>query len=147
MSGRETRKWAAVVASAVLAVVAMSMSDLSARPGCCGGKGMPAYDPGSEVTVSGSVEEIVTMDCGCKGRIGTHVRLKSDGGTREVALGPADFLADRKVEIARGDALEVTGAESRCGGSDVLLARVLRIGDRSFTLRDADGAPAWRGRR
>ena len=147
MHVRESMKWTLVLASAVLAVAALSMSDLSAHPGGCCGKGMPAYDRDSEITLSGTVEEVVLIEGGCMGRTGTHLKLKAGDDTREVALGPADFLADRKIDIAPGDVLEVTGAPSRCCGNDLLLARTLRIGDRSFTLRDADGRPAWRGRR
>ena len=36
-------------------------------------EGNDGLRPKSEATLSGTVEEVITMDCGCLGRNGTHV--------------------------------------------------------------------------
>jgi hypothetical protein len=53
------------------------------------------------------------------------------------------------MELAPDDALEIVGSRVVCGGERVLLARQVIAGDRTLTLRDAQGRPEWsrRGRR
>lgn len=148
MSQSRKQMWMVVLAAASLVAAVLTVSDASARPrGCCA-KGMPDYDPATEVTLSGTVEEVLSMSgCG-KARTGTHVTLRAGEDVLEVALGPSDFLGDNGIEIAKGDALEVTGSKVQRHGGDLVLARAVRLGERSLTLRDAEGVPAWsRGRR
>jgi hypothetical protein len=109
---------------------------------------MPMYDTKTETTLKGTVEETKTVSGMMRGRgpmdmQGTHLMLKTDKETIEVHLGPSAFLAEKKVEIAKGDAVEVTGSRVKIGESDALLAREIRKGETSWTLRDASGRPLW----
>jgi hypothetical protein len=103
---------------------------------------MPKYDPASEVTVQGTVEE-VTEHTGPMGWTGTHLALKTEKETLEVHLGPSAFLAEKEFAFAMGDPVEVTGSKVKLEGADVLLARTIKKGDKTLTLRNAAGIPMW----
>jgi hypothetical protein len=118
------------------------------------------YDTTTETTLKGTVEEVKTvsgmMDGGGRmapgGRMGaqgmammqgTHIMLKTDAETIEVHLGPSAFLKEQKIEIGKGDVLEIVGSRVKIGDSDALIAREVRKGETSWTLRDANGRPRW----
>ena len=108
----------------------------------------PAYDIKTETTVKGTVEDVKagSQVMGPGRRMGAQDRqlaLKTDTTTLDVQLGPASFLAEKKVEIGKGDTIEVIGSTVTVGESQVLLAREIRKGDTSWTIRDANGAPLW----
>jgi hypothetical protein len=111
-------------------------------------KGMAMYDKRAEVTVTGTVEEVREMT-GMSGMAGgsmhgMHVMLKTDKEMFEVHLGPVSYLREQKVNLAKGDTIEVSGARVTMGNRRVILAREIRKGDQTWILRDADGRPRWR---
>jgi hypothetical protein len=116
----------------------------------------PAYDPQSETTFKGTVADIKTgrsvlsrlfqmhtMGLGHKGPQEKQLLLKTGTDTVQVHLGPTTFLRERRVEIGKGDTLEVTGSRVTIGDSQVFLAREIRTADAAWTLRDAAGQPLW----
>ena len=106
------------------------------------------YDPTTETTVKGTVEEVKQISGHRDGPGGTHLILKTDKETLEVHLGPTSFLEQEKFTFAKGDQIEVIGSKVKVGGADALLAREVKKGDKTLTLRNAQGVPAWsRGRR
>jgi hypothetical protein len=107
-----------------------------------GGKGMPRYNPATEVTLKGTVEK-VTQHASSMGWPGTHLTLKAGTETLDVHVGPSDFLAKQKFEVAAGDQIEVVGSKIQYEGADALLAREIRKGEASLTLRNAQGIPQW----
>lgn len=111
-------------------------------------KGMAMYDKRAEVTVTGTVEEVRKMTgmsgIAGSGMAGMHVMLKTDKETFEVHLGPVSYLKEQKVDLAKGDTIEVSGARMTMEGRRVIVAREITKGDRTWTLRDADGRPRWR---
>jgi hypothetical protein len=113
------------------------------------GGGGPRYDASTEATVSGTVESVEQIKPGTgggrRGLGGTHLRLKTKTETLDVHLGPATFLTEKKVEISNGDTLAITGSRVTVDGEGVLIAREVRKGDTTWTLRDAAGLPLWRG--
>jgi hypothetical protein len=112
-----------------------------------GGGAMQAlhYDKTKEMTVTGTVDEVLPRQ-GRVGGSGTHVRLKTDSGMVDVHLGPSNWLENQKYEFAKGDALEVTGSRTTIDGVDSLIAREVRKGQTTMTLRNEQGMPAWAGR-
>jgi hypothetical protein len=62
-----------------------------------------------------------------------------------VHFGPVDFLNKQKISVAAGEAVEITGSRVTMGGERVLLARQIKKGTQSWTLRDATGRPLWAG--
>jgi hypothetical protein len=103
-----------------LASVAVVVAVLAAGPvgaqgpgGRCGGQGMPGYDPATEVTLKAVVEGVEEADCCCpRGATGTHLALKVDGAPIQAHLGPSDYLAEKKMELGKGDALEIVGSRA-----------------------------------
>jgi len=107
----------------------------------------PRYDAAAEVTLKGTVEAVQQSE-GRRGWAGTHLTLKTGEETLDVHAGPSWFLAKQKMSFAKGDEIEVTGAKAKFGEQEALLARVIKKGEQSVTLRDARGIPVWaRGRR
>jgi hypothetical protein len=88
------------------------------------GKGqgpMFRYDPSTETTITGTIEEIHTLDSMCQS--GTHLMVKTDKGNTEVALGPTKFLADQKVELKKGDQVQIVGANTNNRRGEMFVAR------------------------
>jgi hypothetical protein len=69
--------------------------------------------------------------------------LKTEKEALEVHLGPAAYLAERAIVIAKGDALEVLGSRVSIGQEPVLLARQIKKGEATWRLRDTSGRPLW----
>jgi DNA/RNA endonuclease YhcR with UshA esterase domain len=106
----------------------------------------PMYNVATEVTLKGSVESVQQM-AGPQGWGGTHLSIKTDNETADVHLGPSWFLAQKKVSFAKGDQIEVTGSRVKFQGQDAIIAREIKKGNETITLRNARGIPMWsRGR-
>lgn len=104
----------------------------------------PVYNPNTETTVKGTVEQVKTMQ-GRRGSGGTHLDLKSDSGTFDVHLGPSSFVVSRGFTFAKGDQIEVTGSKVKFQDLDAIIAREVTKGDKVLTLRNAQGIPEWSG--
>jgi hypothetical protein len=105
----------------------------------------PRYDPKTEVTLRGTVEA-VTEHAGQGYGTGVHVTLRAKTGTVEVHLGPATFLRESGLELARDDSIEIVGSRVKGDQGEYVIARQVRKGDKTVTLRDSNGVPAWSGR-
>lgn len=116
----------------------------------------PAYDTTSEATFKGTVADVKTgrsalywvsrihtLGLGHTGVQEETLLLKTDTGTVQIHLGPSAFLTEKKVEIRKGDTLELIGSRVTVGEAQVVLAREIRRGDNAWTLRDATGRPLW----
>jgi hypothetical protein len=117
----------------------------------------PAYDPNTETTFSGTVTDIPsggsgrlrwlmrvhTFGLGHEGPGEKQLLLTTDTDTLRVHLGPTSFLKERRVEIKKGDRVDVTGSRITVGDSEILLAREVRRGDTVWSLRDRAGQPLW----
>ena len=103
------------------------------------------YDPATETTIKGNVDQVTQPS---RGRMsGTHLFVKTDAMTVEVALGPTVFINDKGFSFAKGDAVEVTGSKVTLSGKEYVIAREVVKDGKSLTLRDKNGIPAWAGRR
>lgn len=129
----------AKVAIVAAAVLSWSLPATAQPPGGRRGPG-PRYDPSTEVTLSGTAQEVRDMP---SPSTGTHIMLKTDSETVEVHLGPSSFLADQKLELKAGDAVTIIGSRVKIAGADAIIAREVRSGARTVTLRDARGFPRW----
>ena len=118
----------------------------------------PLYNPSTETTVKGTVEEVQqltgkpmpgpsgTMWNTCpRGWSGTHLILTTDQGTLAVHVGPTAYLTSKNFSISMGDELTITGSKVRYLGSDFLIAREITKGGQVLTLRDTKGFPLWSG--
>jgi hypothetical protein len=128
-------------------VVAITMA--TAAPLAAQGQGRgggPRYDPATEATVTGTVdavEQVTATGAGRRALGGTHLTLKTGTETLQVHLGPAAFLEEKKLAVAAGDTLTITGSRVKVGDEAVFIARDVKKGDTTWTLRDAAGLPLW----
>jgi hypothetical protein len=129
-----------------IAISTLSVASALAQRGMGQGAGR-MYDPATETTVKGTVEEVKQIPGQRGGASGTHLIVKTDKETLEVHLGPTAFLEKEKFTFAKGDQIQVTGSKVKIGGADALLAREVKKGDKALTLRNAQGIPVWSGGR
>jgi hypothetical protein len=117
---------------------------LMAQAGMGGGRSRGArnYNPATEVTVKGTVEE-VTQTTGQRGWAGIHLTLKTDQGAYEVHVGPASYISAQQFAFAKGESVEVVGSKTNVGGQGVLIARQITKDGKTLTLRDEQGFPKW----
>lgn len=103
----------------------------------------PKYDPATETTFKGIVEELkIVPPTG--GKPIAYLVLK-DSTDAEIFLCPKKFLDDVGVVFKADDPIEITGSKIKQNGSDLTLAReVVKVnGGETLTLRFKDGRPAW----
>lgn len=121
---------------------ALLLTSVVAQPGP--GEGQPKYDPATETTVSGVVDKVEEVE-GPRGWKGAHLLLTTDEAVYEIRLGPASWVEDRGFAIQAGDQLKVVGSRmTEESDPPVIIARIVRRGDESLTLRDESGRPVWR---
>ena len=120
----------------------------------------PLYDPATEISVTGVVNEVeqltgkpvtstAPMFANCpRGWAGTHLSITTDQGTTIIVhVGPSTFLAQNNFALAKGDKLAILGSKVQYVGSEFLIAREISKGDQSLKLRDNEGFPLWSGAR
>jgi len=141
MSANTLTRTLLIAGAALLLVTSIA----AAQPRAGRGMGMPRYDKTTEVTVKGTVAAVVPQQARMGGT-GTHLTFKTEQGSFDVHLGPAAWLSEKKYEFAAGDSLEIVGSALTINGEKAVIAREITKGDAKFTLRDANGLPAWAGR-
>jgi hypothetical protein len=104
--------------------------------------GMPRYDTATEVTLPGTISKVETHT-GRMGWNGTHLVVSFDTETLTVHVGPSSYLEQQGFSFATGEQIEVTGSRIKFEGSDVLIAREIKKGDKVLRLRNSQGIPAW----
>ena len=103
------------------------------------------YNPTTETTIKGEIDQVAQVT---RGRMtGTHVFVKAEGITWEVALGPAAFLDSKGFSFAKGDSVELTGSKVTISGKDYVIAREVIKDGKTLLLRDKNGIPVWAGPR
>jgi hypothetical protein len=101
------------------------------------------YDPASETTLKGVVDDVKEVPNSFAGESGLHVMLKTSDGTVEVQVAPVSFLKDMEITFAKGEELKIIGAKVIKDGSPLVLARDITRNGNEFVLRDKEGAPVW----
>ena len=69
--------------------------------------------------------------------------IKTAQGSLEVHLGPTSYLEKQQFAFAKGDQIEVIGSKVKIESADVVIAREVKKGGKTLTLRDAQGVPFW----
>ena len=138
-----------IISAVVYVLVGTSL--LFAQTPRAGRRGSAMYDVNTEATITGTVESVETIGGpGVRGggRLGgTHLVVKTATETLEVHVGPTAYLAEQKIIVAMGDAVEILGSRVTMDEKSVLLARQIKKGEAAWTLRDASGRPLWSGPR
>jgi hypothetical protein len=104
------------------------------------------YNPATEATLTGTVDEVKNLPSPGRGGGGLHLVLSTSTGPIDVHVGPASFVSSRNVTFAKGEAVTVVGSKVKIEGQEALIAREIKKGDQVLTLRDAKGFPLWSGR-
>ena len=137
-----------VGATAVLVVGAASV--LAAQTMGMGRRASPMYDVMTETTITGTVESVEAVvgmgGRGCHAQGGTHLVVNIEKEPITVHVGPTGCLAETAITFAKGDSVEVLGSRVTINTEPVLIARQIKKGDMTWTLRDASGRPLWSGR-
>ena len=126
-----TTKMAKRTAAAVVAVVVgsgVAVAQMSHGSGT-------AYDPKTEVTLQGTVADIMTMP-GTQPMSGVHLTLETKDGTIHVHVGTPQYLAKQNVTFAEGGQVTVTGSRIKGEGFEAVLARTVTKGKVVVTLRE-----------
>jgi hypothetical protein len=129
---------AALGAAVGLGAVALAQERGTFGPGAWG-PGL--YDKSTETTVSGRVNAVERVGVG-PGQ-GTRAILETGGGDTEVLLGPAWYLDRQDAKVTKDDSVEVTGSKVVFAGKEVIVARTVKNGSQTLTLRDGEGLPLW----
>jgi hypothetical protein len=119
---------------------------VTAQPEPGAGPRWPRYDKTTEMTIEGTVKEVLRPDDG-RGRKGMHLMIEAAEQTWTVHLGPASWVQAKGFSFAAGDAVTVFGSRIEVDGKPVLIAREVTKGDAKLELRDESGNPLWAGRR
>jgi hypothetical protein len=104
----------------------------------------PKYDPTTETTFKGIVEELkLVPPTGGKPVVYLVLKSNPDGG--QIFLCPKKFLDEVGMVFKVDDPLEITGSKIKQNGAELTLAReVVKVnGGETLTLRFKDGRPAW----
>jgi hypothetical protein len=103
-----------------------------------------AYSTGKERTISGKILSIDTSQKPSAAMSpGTDIKIRSNGHTEDVQLGPTWYFRDLSTHLAVGNTVKVTGNDVSFNGHEVIMARKLAKGNRVLYLRDLSGFPMW----
>jgi hypothetical protein len=98
------------------------------------------YDVAQETTLTGTVAGVFTK--ATPGMLpGSHLTLTTPDSSVDVSLGAFAFVGKGSVSVSGGQQIEVTGILKNLQGKPVFFARLLKVGDNVYTLRNAHGLP------
>jgi hypothetical protein len=100
------------------------------------------YDPATEATLKGSVEEMKLVPPS-GGKPVAYLVVKSGQDSVQVYLCPKTFLDEMGVVFKAGEEIQLTGSKVTQAGADLTLAREVVRGGDVLTLRFKNGKPAW----
>jgi hypothetical protein len=123
-----------LMAAILLAIGAQAASDTESSDV---GKGFGTYDSAQEITVVGTVQEVVDHPAPGSA-VGLHLLISTEGKTVDAHLGPFVSRENREA-LALGQSVEIVGANVNVHGQNVLLARQLVIAGHSVTIRNERG--------
>ena len=106
------------------------------------GTGTPTYDPKTETTITGVIQELKEVP-GPGWGDGTHLVVKAGNEVVDVHVGPTWYLKQQKYGFASGDQIEVIGSKVKYQGADVIIARQVKKAGNTWKLRNAQGIPVW----
>ena len=109
-------------------------------------RGMSRYDPKTETTITGTVQEIQQIT-GHHGWSGTHIMVKTGDQVVDVHVGPAWFLEQKNFALAKSDRVTVLGSNVTTASHHSIIAREIEKEGKKLILRNADGIPQWSRRR
>ncbi|MBZ5651639.1 MAG: hypothetical protein LAO18_14275 [Acidobacteriia bacterium] len=134
--------WSKLASTFLLTLMTMPLLAQGSGPGT----GMRHYDPKTEVTINGTIED-VQQQTGKGGWKGTHLILKLESASVHVHVGPSSYIEQKQFAFGKGDTIKVVGSKVTISGQEVVLAREITKDGKTVVLRNAQGVPKWSGGR
>jgi len=100
------------------------------------------YDPAAETTVTGTILHVVTFGTP-DGVVGVHFDLEGPAGIINVHVAPAMYIGMNNFSFLADDRVEIVGVTLFQDGNKAFIARAIKAGGKTLTLRTEDGTPAW----
>jgi len=97
-----------------------------------------ASQPRGEVTISGTVDRLLTQPLSPGSPAGAHLLISASGKTVDAHLGPR-FSRQNRDAMTAGQPVEVTGVLTQIHGQEVLLVRQLTFEGHTVTVRNQRG--------
>lgn len=122
----------------IAATLVVSAASLPAQSAPSSGLG---YDARDEVTLHGSVSSV--LDQGSKGMLmGSHLLIVTANGPVDASLGSWALRGKDALSLKPGQSVEVTGVlKTLPGNKQVFIARTVKAGNLTFTVRNEQGIP------
>ena len=98
------------------------------------------YDIAQETTLTGTVTDVFTKPA--PGMLpGSHLILTTASSSVDISLGVFAFVGKGSLSVTGGQQIEVTGIMKTLQGRPVFLARLLKVRDNTFAIRNVHGLP------
>lgn len=118
---------------------------LSAQP--YGKKFERIYNPATVESLEGIVINVETIRLNPESKYGgVHLKLRTEKEEILVHVGPSWFLENNNFKIEINDTIELAGSRVTYDGETFIIAKYMKIGDKTIPLRDDDGKPLWSGK-
>jgi hypothetical protein len=96
-----------------------------------------AYNPSREITVTGNVHGISVHS---KTPAGAHLLITTSQGLIDAHLGSFALRGSQPLSLRTGEQVSVVGVMTWIDGSQILLARTVSTGTKTFVIRNERGA-------
>jgi hypothetical protein len=96
------------------------------------------YDAGKEVTIKGTVSEVVKSPT-AEMMSGSHLLVSTDSGKVDVSLGRFALRGRGALAANVGEYLEITGVTMMLKGAEVFVARTVKVGEQVYVIRNEHG--------
>jgi len=131
---KSIRMVAGLLTGLLLAALAVPLLAQTAR------QSHPFYDISKEVTLSGTVSDVVAK--AAPGMLpGPHLVFATTSGRVDASLGRFALEGKKPLSVALGQQITVTGVMKTIKDEDVFVARVVRVGGKAYELRNQHGVP------
>jgi len=131
------RAVAGLLSGLLVAIMAVPLGAQTAEKPASPRPWMQAYDPAHEISVEGTVQEVVSHRIPGS-PVGLHVLVNASQGTLDVDLGP--YMSKAIAESLKfGTPVGIVGAMLQVNGRDYLLARQIIFDGRTVMVRAESG--------
>ena len=108
----------------------------------------PRYDTASNIDTIMVITDVKDVPEGSPLN-GTHLAARPESSrvgseSTDIYLAPDDYLKDFDCHFAKGDRIQVKGSKVKFNGSQIVLAREVRLESTTVYLRDDHGVPYWK---
>lgn len=103
------------------------------------------YDTTNEKTFSADVLGFRTYDGGAETSDFVELVCAVDGREYGITLAPPQYLDKIGLKLTKNDKVTVTACGLGTDAEEIIVARKLEVGGKTFELRDRWGAPLWKG--